>query len=136
MKFTANPANVGTLTFNDLGTDIKGVSSQEKNVRLDAGESIYLPDQSGVLYSATVGDAKRYAAAGKLTINEIILNGGAPITAIHNFNIVPTVSCAKLVGGAWVTAAPIADYTVSTNAALTTTIVTRVCAADLYVRIS
>ena len=135
MKFTAKVANTSRLTFNDLGTDIKGVSSQEKNVALNPGDSIYLPDQSGVLYSASKGDAKRYAAAGLLDINEIILAAGAPITAIHNFNYVPTVYCTKLVGGAWVKALD-ADYTVSTNAAMTTTVITRVVAADLYVRLS
>ena len=118
MKFTANPANVGTLTFNDLGTDIKGVSSQEKNLHLSPGASIYLPDQSGVLYSATKGDAKRYAAAGLLDINDtaVALANAGTIVMIHNFNIIPNVTVLKLVGINWVPVLA-ANVTVETNAA-------------------
>ena len=134
MKFTAKVANTEVLTFNDLGTDIKGVSSQEKNLRLNPGAAVYLPDQSGVLYSATVGDAKRYAAAGLLTINEAIAIGGT-LVAVHNFNMVPTVHAAKWNGAAWAKALD-ADFTVVTNAALTTTTIVNGSGALLYVRLS
>jgi len=135
MKLTAKSANTERLTFNDLGTDIKGVSSQEKNVALNPGQSIYLPDQSGVLYSVTKGDAKRYAAAGLLDIDDTVAAAGT-LVAVHNFNIVPTVNCAKLVAGAWVAALVGTDYTASTNAALTTTTVVNLAGVDLKVRLS
>ena len=60
MKFTAKTSNTTRLLFNDLGKDVKGVSPQEKFIALDAGDSVYLPDSSGVLYSAMEGDARRY----------------------------------------------------------------------------
>jgi len=135
MKFTAKSANTKRLMFNDLGADIKGVSLQEKNIALNPGQSVYLPDQSGVLFSATSGDAKRYAAAGLLDINDSVAIG-ATLVATHNFNIVPTVSVAKLVAGAWVAALVGTDYTASTNAAMTITTVVNLAGVELNVRIS
>jgi hypothetical protein len=147
MKFTAKAGNNGVLTFNDLGTDIKGVSSQEKNLHLNPGASIYLPDQSGVLYSVTKGDAKRYADAGLLDINDtaVALANNGTIVMTHNFNVIPNVTVLKLVGG--VTWDPVlaADVTIKTNAVavgnqppLTVTTVKNVSggALTLQVRIS
>jgi hypothetical protein len=146
MKFTAKVANTEVLTFNDLGTDIKGVSSQEKNLHLSPGASIYLPDQSGVLYSVTKGDAKRYAAAGLLDINDTVAAAGT-LVAIHQFNVAPTVSCVKHVGINWVAALVGTDYTALTNAAavaiggvtypaLSVTTVANLSGVDLVVRLS
>ena len=135
MKFTAKSANTKNLSFNDLGKDVKGVSPQEKSITLKPGQSVYLPDQSGVLYSATKGDAKKYAAAGLLDINDSIAIGGT-LVATHNFNIVPTVSAAKQVGVTWVAALVGTDYTATTNAAMTETTIVNLSGAVLNVRIS
>jgi hypothetical protein len=145
MKFTAKAANDGVLTFNDLGTDIKGVSSQEKNTHLSPGVSVYLPDQSGVLYSATKGDAKRYKDAGLLDVNDTVAIGGT-LVAIHQFNIVPNIAISKQVGINWVPALA-ADVTVTTNAnpvvvggvtypAMCVTTIVNGSGALLYVRLS
>lgn len=138
MKFTAKSANTKRLMFNDLGKDVKGVSPQEKNIALNPGASVYLPDQSGVLYSATKGDAKKFAAAGLLDINDTVAVA-ATLVATHNFNIVPTVSVAKggaLGAGPWVAALVGTDYTASTNAAMTETTVVNLSGEVLNVRLS
>jgi hypothetical protein len=134
MKFTAKSANTKRLMFNDLGKDVKGVSPQEKNIALNPGASVYLPDQSGVLYSATKGDAKKFAAAGLLDINDTIAIGGT-LVATHNFNIVPTISASKDAAGTWIPALA-ADFTAVTNAAMTETTIANLSGALLYVRLS
>jgi len=135
MKFTAKTTNTSVLHFNDLGPDVKGVSPQEKGIALSAGQSMYLPDQSGVLYSASKGDAKRYAAAGLLDIDDTIAIG-ATVVLTHNFNYIPTVAAAKLVGVTWVEAQPAIAYTATTNAAKTATTIVNLSGAVLSVRLS
>jgi hypothetical protein len=135
MKFAAKVSNTSVLHFNDLGADIKGVSLQEKGIALSPGQSVYLPDQSGVLYSATKGDAKRYAAAGLLDIDDSVAIG-ATVVLTHNFNIIPKVSVAKYVGVTWVAALVGTDYTATTNAAKTQTTIVNISGAILSVRLS
>lgn len=141
MKFHAKSSNTSNLMFNDLGKDVKGVSPQEKNVTLLPGESVYMPDQSGVLYSAWKGDAHRYAAAGLLDVNDtIVLAAPGPVVINHNFGFVPTVTVAVQTG---VTPAIIntqavvgTDYTAVTDEVMNTTTLTFAAAGTFYIRIS
>ena len=139
MKFTAKTSNTTRLLFNDLGKDVKGVSPQEKFIALDAGDSVYLPDSSGVLYSAMEGDARRYEDNNLLDVNDIEnLANAATYVVQHNFNYVPTVSVSKKVGSDWHQALVGTDYTAVTNAALTQTTITNVSGGtlDFYIRVS
>ena len=132
MKFKAKTTNTSVLTFNDLGKDVKGVSPEEKHITLAAGESVYLTEGEGVLYSATAGDAHKYAAANLLEINDTIaLANNAELTITHNFGIIPNVTVAKNVAGSWVGALIVTDYTVTTNAAMTQTKVKNVSGGAL-----
>ena len=134
MKFTSI-ATTGKLEFNDLGKVVKGVSPQDRFVVLNPSASIYLPDGQDVMYSAQAGDAKRYVAAGKLTVNDSVAIG-ATLVATHNFNFIPVVTVAKSVAGAWVAALVGTDYTASTNAAMTVTTIVNLSGVALNVRIS
>jgi len=139
MKFKAKSANTTVLEFNDLGTIVKGVSPQQIFLNLKPGDIAYLQDTTGVLQSVASGDAARFAAAGLLEINEqtavgagLVVGAGGTVTYIHNFNVIPTVTVYALAGGAWVTAAGI---TISTNAALTTTVITSAGGGTYLIRI-
>ena len=123
-----------TLEFNDLGSHIKGVSLVIRDIKLSAGASKYLVETGEVLLSAQEGDIKRFVAAGKLSINDTVAVG-ATLTAVHNFNYIPTVSVSKVSGANFVPALA-ADYTATTNAALTTTVVVNLAGVALKVRLS
>lgn len=138
MKFTAKTTNTTRLLFNDLGKVVKGVSPQEQFVALDKGESVYLPNMSGVLYSAQSGDARRYEDGTLLDINDIeTLANGAELTIAHNFKYIPQLMVCKKVGSDWVQAVPGTDYDATTNAALTTTTIKNISGGslDFYVNI-
>lgn len=133
MKITYAAAT-GRLEFNDLGNYIKGVSPQARLIALNAGESMYLAETGDVLLSAQAGDIYKFAKAGKIAVNDTVaLAGGGTFTIVHNFNYLPKVTVAKNVAGAWVVAT---DVTVSTNAAMTQTVVTVVGAATYQIRVS
>jgi len=136
MKFKAKSTNTAKLYFNDLGSVIKGVSPDAlpMAITLDAGESIYLPNSSGVLYSVAFGDAKRFAAAGLLEIDDVVAAAGV-LTVAHNFGRVPTLTVAKKSGSTWVDAIAGTDYTTVTNAARTETVITNAAAVDILVNI-
>ena len=124
MKFKAKTSNISRLTFNDLGYVIKGVSTDAvpNMIALDAGESVYLANTSGVLYSAQYGDARKYENAGLLDVNDIVaLANNAELTITHNFKFIPQISVSKLVGGVWVGALVGTDFSATTNALLTET---------------
>ena len=138
MKFAAKVGNTERLTFNDLGKDVRGVAPEEKHIALDPGESIYMLNSSGVLYSAMAGDARRYEDNNLLDINDIVtLANNAELTIVHNFKFVPPIFVAKKVAGNWVGATPGTDYTATTNAALTQTVVKNISGGplDFYVNI-
>lgn len=138
MKFEAKVGNIERLTFNDLGKDVRGVAPEEKHIALDPGESIYLLNSSGVLYSAMSGDARKYEDAGLLDINDIVaLANNAELTITHNFMFVPPVAVSKKVATDWVGAIPGTDYTATTNAALTETVIKNISGGplDFYVNI-
>ena len=134
MKITYASAT-GRLEFNDLGSSLHAVGYEARNIALSAGESMYLVETGDVLLSAQSGDIHKFAKAGKITVNDS-WTGAAPLVMTHNFNFIPKVSVSKLVGGAWVGAIEVTDYTVSTNAAMTVTTVTAVAPATFLVRIS
>ena len=132
MKLAAKVSNTSVLHFNDLGADIKGVSPQEKMIALAPGEAVYIPNQSGVLFSAWQGDAKRYQAAGLLDVNDdVVLANAGTFDVMHNFNFLPTVTVNKLVGGVWTLAVNGTDYTAVTNAVMTTTTITNISGGQL-----
>ena len=135
MKITNLTTEV--LEFNDLGSYIKGVSPIIRDIKLQSGASKYLLETSEVLLSAQAGDIYRYATATapKISVNDSVAIG-ATLIAVHNFNMIPNVTASKVVGGAWVPAVPVTDYTVSTNSALTTTTVVNISGVALKVRIS
>lgn len=142
MKFKAKAANTTVLEFNDLGTIVKGVSPQQIFLNLKAGDIAFLPEITGVLQSVQSGDAHRYAAAGLLEINEqtasgagLVVGAGGTVTYVHNFGYIPNVSVSKLVGGAWVSPA-VGDITLSTNAAMSTTVITSAAGGTFSIRIS
>lgn len=138
MKLTAKSSNTGKLMFNDLGKVIKGVAPDAlpQAIALDPGESIYLPNSSGVLFSAMQGDARRYEDAGLLDINDIeALTPSDTIVANHNFKFVPMVQVMKKSGSDWVPAVIGTDVDVKTDATLSTTTVTCLIAGDYYVNI-
>lgn len=83
-----------TLLFNDLGKQVKGVSPVERFIRLGANDSMYLLETSDVLLSAQSGDIKRFADAGKLSVNDralAVANSGT-VVIIHNFGLIPNVT--------------------------------------------
>lgn len=134
MKFKAKTSNTTDLEFNDLGTVVRGVSPQQVFLRLSPGEEVYLPDTTGVLYSALSGDAKKFANAGLLEINDRLT--AASLTIPHNFGRVPTVTVSKLSGTDWIPALA-ADVTIVTNAAMTSTVITNVITpTELYISIA
>ena len=140
MKFAAKTTNTRRLTFNDLGYVIKGVSTDAvpNMLALDAGESVYLANTSGVLYSSQYGDARKYEAASLLDVNDIVtLANNAELTITHNFKFIPQISVSKDVAGSWVGAVAGTDYTATTNAALTETKIKNISGGSLkfYVNI-
>ena len=138
MKFKAKDANTQRLLFNDIGKITKGVSPQEQFIALDAGESVYLPNSKEVCYSATTGDARKYEDASLLDVNDIeSLANDAELTITHNFKFVPTLSVSKKVSTDWVEAVPGTDYTATTNAALTETVIKNISGGtlDFYINI-
>jgi len=96
MKITSL-ISTGVLEFNDIGSVIKGVSPILRDIKLNPNESKYLLDTSDVLLSAQAGDIKRFADAGKISVNdrEAAVANGATVTLTHNFNIIPNVTVVK-----------------------------------------
>lgn len=132
MKFTAKTGNTQRLLFNDIGKITKGVSPQEQFVALDAGESVYLPNALDVCYSATSGDARKYEDASLLDINDVVsLADAAELTVAHNFKFIPTISVSKKVATDWVEALVATDYTATTNAAMTETVIKNISGGTL-----
>ena len=134
MKFK----NEGTkeLGFNDLGSEIKGVSPTARNVVLREGDEVYLPETGNVLLSAQKGDAKRYSDASELSVNDTVSLANAAVKTItHNFNYLPVVTVAIL-DTDW-RVATTAEVEVRTNADLTETTVKNVsgATADFMIRI-
>lgn len=83
-----------TLILNDCGKVIKGVSPIDRPNRLSSGKSEYLLDTSEVLLSAQAGDIKRFADAGKLSVNdrELAVANAGTVVISHNFGIIPNVT--------------------------------------------
>lgn len=136
MKFKAKSSNTTDLEFNDLGTVVRGVSPQQVFLRLSPGEAVYLPDTTGVLYSALSGDAKKFADHGYLEINDdLTLANTAALTVAHGFGWVPTVTVSKRSGDTWIPALA-ADVTIVTNDAKTSTVITNVSGGALRFYIS
>lgn len=136
MKITSLVAS-GILEFNDLGSRIKGVSPQIRDIKLNPGESKYLVETSEVLLSAQDGDIYRFKAASKISVNDTAtVANGATIVMNHNFGFVPQVTVINTATGAVVPVS--AAMTVVSNAALTTTTVTNVSlgTVTLAVRVS
>lgn len=135
MKFAAKSSNTDRLLFNDLGNVIKGVSPDAvpNMIALDPGDSVYLLNTSGVLYSASKGDARKYEDAGLLDINDVAtLAVSETIVMEHNFKIIPSVQVMKKSGSDWVPAVIGTDVDITTNEALTTTTVTCLVAGEYY----
>jgi hypothetical protein len=137
MKITYANAT-GRLGFNDLGSQIKQVSYQQRNIGLSVGESMYLAETGDVLLSAQFGDIKKFAAAGKITLNdEMVLGAGGPVVLTHNFNFLPNVTLTKkTVVGPLVTWVVTAPTSVTTNAAMTETTVVIAAAGTYQIRVS
>lgn len=140
MKFTAKTANTRRLLFNDLGKVIKGVAPDALPlaIALDPGDSRYLANSGGVMFSAQIGDARKYEDASLLDINDIVnLANNAELAITHNFKYVPQMMVCKKVSTDWVEAVPGTDYTATTNAALTTTTIKNISGGtlDFYVNI-
>ena len=140
MKFAAKSSNTVRLTFNDLGNVIKGVAPDAvpNMLALDAGEAVYLANTSGVLYSSQYGDARKYEDASLLDINDIVsLANNAELTITHNFKFIPQLVVLKKVATDWVQALIDTDYTATTNAALTETVIKNISGGtlDFYVNI-
>jgi len=131
MKITSLMSS-GVLEFNDLGSTIKGVSPVIRDIRLNAGQSVYLLETSEVLLSAQAGDIHRYAAAAKISVNDrVSLNNAASVTLTHNFGIVPNVTIIKGAGVAPVVCQIGVDVTIAHNATYTTTTITNISGAPL-----
>lgn len=96
MKITSLVSS-GVLEFNDLGNVTKGVSPILRSIRLNPGESKYLVETSEVLLSAQAGDISRFAAAGKISVNDRSLNlaNGGTVVIAHNFGYLPMVTVVK-----------------------------------------
>ena len=138
MKFAAKGGNARRLTFNDLGKDVRGVAPEEKHIALDPGESIYMLNSSGVLFSAMAGDARRYEDASLLDINDIVtLANSAELTITHNFKFIPPISVSKMTKAGWVQAINGTEYTATTDAALSVTTIKNISGGplDFYVNI-
>jgi hypothetical protein len=136
MKITYANAT-GRLGFNDLGSEIKQVSYQQRNIGLSAGESMYLVETGDVLLSAQFGDIKKFAAAGKITVNdEVILGAGGPVVLTHNFNFLPNITLTKKIAGPPVTWVVTAPTSITTNAAMTETTIVIAVAGTYQIRVS
>lgn len=131
MKITSLMSS-GVLEFNDLGSRIKGVSPVIRDVRLNAGQSVYLLETSEVLLSAQSGDIYRYAAAAKISVNDrVTLNNAASVTLTHNFGIIPNVTVLKDAGVAPKACQVGVDVTVEHNTAYTATTITNISGGPL-----
>jgi len=141
MKLT-HIGSSGRLEFNDLGKVVKAVAPQERNVALNPGQSIYITDGQDVMYSAQAGDAKKFAAAGLLAVNDIVtgLANAATFVIDHGYGFIPSVTIARDNAGVWEDVTFVATnlVTVKTNVAMTQTIVTNVSggALTLNIRVS
>ena len=131
MKITSLVAS-GILEFNDLGTQIKGVSPQIRDIKLNPGQSKYLLETSEVLLSAQSGDIRRFLTAVKISVNDSLsLGNGDALVINHNFGIVPNVTVIKNPTTAPETVSAGATLTVTHNTAYTTTTVTNVSLGTL-----
>jgi hypothetical protein len=131
MKITSLMSS-GVLEFNDLGSRIKGVSPVIRDIRLNAGQSVYLLETSEVLLSAQSGDIARYVAAAKVSVNDqATLANAAGVTLTHNFGFLPNVTVVKGAGVAPVACVIGVDITIAHNAAYTTTTITNISGGPL-----
>jgi hypothetical protein len=138
MKITNLTANV--LEFNDLGSYIKGVSPIARSIRLDpagsTGASMYLVETGEVLLSAQSGDIHRFAAATKITVNDVtgVVGAGGSVTLTHNFRFQPNVNVVITASGVQAAAS---DLTITHNASFTAvTILSAAGAASFTIRLS
>jgi hypothetical protein len=129
----------GVLEFNDLGSRIKGVSPVIRDIRLNAGQSVYLLETSEVLLSAQSGDIARYVAAAKVSVNDqVTLANAASVVLTHNFGVLPNVTAIKDAGVAPKACTVGVDITIAHNVAYTETTITNISggALDFDIRIS
>ncbi|MDO8640921.1 MAG: hypothetical protein Q7R33_05205 [Nitrosarchaeum sp.] len=132
MKITSLLSS-GVLEFNDLGSQIKGVSPEIRDIKLSAGASKYLVETSEVLLSAQSGDIHRFAAASKISVNDrslALANLGTVVMA-HNFGYIPTVTVVKDPTGTPTTAVLGTDYAVTHNTTYMTTTVQNISGGPL-----
>lgn len=78
------------------------------------GASVYLPNTSQVLRSASEGDLRAWRDAGvvELEDTDLLAANGAPgdaVTHVHNFGYPPAVYVLKQVGATWVDATGTVD---------------------------
>ena len=76
---------------------------------LAPGASVYFPNTSQVLRSASVGTIAKWRDAGYVTLEDVVTlaangNPGDSVTLPHPFSFGPTVYVLKQVGPAWVDA--------------------------------
>jgi hypothetical protein len=123
----------GTLTFNDLGSQIKGVSPVSRSIRLGPGDSLYLLETSEVLLSAQFGDIKRYKEDGLISVNDrftaIVATG--TVTINHDFGIIPKVVVILDPTGTPTEAVNGTDVTITHNIAYTSTTITNITAGAI-----
>jgi len=105
---------------------------------LAPGASVYLPETSEVLRSASHGDIYRFRLDGVITTNDtatLAANGdpGDSVVIEHNFNYAPTVVVYKDVAGDWVDAT--GTMNITHNAAFTEVTVENATAGILDVLI-
>jgi hypothetical protein len=106
----------GTLYLKDL----KFVPQSQNEGRrgesryISPGNSVYLPNTSQVLRSASEGDLRAWRDAGvvELEDTDLLAANGAPgdaVTHTHNFGYPPAVYVLKQVGATWVDATGTVD---------------------------
>ena len=83
---------------------------------LAPGGSVYLPNTSQVLRSASDGDLRAWLEAGVVLLDDTVNlaangNPGDSVTLTHNFGFAPTVAVLKKVGITWVDATGTFDAT-------------------------
>lgn len=137
MKFKANSSNTERLLFNDLGKVVKGVSPQERFIALDAGESVVLASGKDVAYSATSGDARKYADASLIEINDTVTLGNTETATVeHNFKYIPHITVYKSIIGGWEQAVVGTDITVTSNTDMTIATIENISGGSLTLYIN
>ncbi len=89
-----------------LAQESQTVGRRGEDRYINPGQSVYLPDTSEVLRSASAGDIFRFKQSGKISVDDVVsleASGGADsVVLTHNFNRLPKVVVLKQDGLNWI----------------------------------